>query len=107
MSQLTTHVLDASTGNPATGVTVKLLKDDVVIASGTTDADGRVAELGPGRLEAGIYRLHFAVDEYFKRSGRETFYPGVSIDFWVVDSERRYHVPLLISPFAYSTYRGS
>ena len=108
MSQITTHILDAALGRPAADVPVALLNGDgVEIASGRTDGDGRVNELGPERLDSGTYRLSFATGEYFARTSRETFYPIVSIDFAVTDSGQLYHVPLLISPFAYSTYRGS
>ena len=107
MSRVSTHILDASVGRPAPGVTVELSTDSAVIASGVTDADGRVAELWQGVLEAGTYRIRFAVGEYFRQLGRETFYPSVLIEFSVVDPEQHYHVPLLLSPFGYSTYRGS
>lgn len=107
MSRVSTHILDASVGRPAPGVTVELSTDSAVIASGVTDADGRVAELWQGVLEAGTYRMRFAVGEYFRQTGRETFYPSVLIEFSVVDPEQHYHVPLLLSPFGYSTYRGS
>ncbi|MEO6201222.1 MAG: hydroxyisourate hydrolase [Cryobacterium sp.] len=108
MSQITTHILDAAFGRPADDVAVVLTgADGVEIATGQTDADGRVKDLGPERLEPGAYRLSFASGEYFARTDRDTFFPVVSIDFSVTDSEQHYHVPLLISPFAYSTYRGS
>jgi 5-hydroxyisourate hydrolase len=107
MSQISTHVLDTSVGRPAPGVAVELSQNDQVVASGVTDADGRLMELGPDRLEAGTYRLHFATGEYFRRSGHDTFYPSVAIDFSVGDPEEHFHVPLLISPFGFSTYRGS
>lgn len=107
MSRVSTHILDTSAGHPAPGVTVELSANAVVLASAVTDADGRVAELWLGDLESGTYRLHFAVGDYFRLTGRETFYPSVLIDFTVVDAEQHYHVPLLLSPFGYSTYRGS
>lgn len=108
MSQITTHILDAALGRPAVGVPVTLCSSTgTEIATGTTDDDGRVKELGPERLDRGAYRLSFATGAYFASTGRETFYPVVSIDFSVADSEQHYHVPLLISPFAFSTYRGS
>jgi 5-hydroxyisourate hydrolase len=107
MSQISTHVLDTSVGRPAPGVTVELSAEDRVVASGVTDADGRLMELGPERLEAGPYRLRFATGEYFQKTGRETFYPSVSIDFSVGEPDEHFHVPLLISPFGFSTYRGS
>ncbi len=107
MSQISTHILDTSVGRPAPGVTVELSHEDDVVASGVTDADGRLMQLGPDRLAAGTYRLRFATGEYFRQAGRETFYPSVSIDFSVADPEQHFHVPLLISPFGFSTYRGS
>ncbi|WP_405218515.1 hydroxyisourate hydrolase [Agrococcus sp. Ld7] len=108
MSQITTHILDAALGGPARGVAVALQRGDgSEIAADVTDDAGRIAELGPERLEAGTYRLTFAVGDYFNRTDRETFYPVVSIDFSVADGDQHYHVPLLISPFAYSTYRGN
>jgi 5-hydroxyisourate hydrolase len=64
-------------------------------------------ELGPARLDAGTYRLCFATGDYFAQSGRETFYPDVRIDFSVADPEQHHHVPLLLSPFGFTTYRGS
>ncbi|MHA3684168.1 hydroxyisourate hydrolase [Leucobacter sp. HY1908] len=108
MSQITTHILDASRGLPAAGVTVQLLRaDGSEMATGTTNADGRIKDLGPDSLDPGDYRLTFAVRSYFAGQGVEAFYPSVSIDFTVADSTQHYHVPILLSPFAYSTYRGS
>ncbi|MFB7892313.1 hydroxyisourate hydrolase [Microbacterium sp. NPDC056044] len=108
MSQITTHVLDAAVGGPARGIDVVLATaDGAEVASGVTDEAGRIADLGPERLAAGTYRLTFATGDYFAAAGRETFYPVVSIDFAVTDGGQHYHVPLLLSPFAYSTYRGN
>jgi len=108
MSHITTHILDAAIGRPASDVRVVLLDDSgVERASGTTDSNGRVTDLGPDLLSNGAYRLKFDVGAYFARTGTETFYPSVTIEFSVTDAEQHYHVPLLISPFAYSTYRGS
>lgn len=109
MSQVTTHVLDTGTGGPAPGVTVVLeheLGDPPALATGVTDEGGRVGDLGPERLEPGIYRLRFHTGAYFAATGTSTFYPEVSISFEVTDDEH-YHVPLLLSPFGFSTYRGS
>lgn len=110
-SHVTTHVLDAVTGKPAVGILVTLAArgDDgwVELAWETTDADGRVQSLGPEKLPSGICQVRFDTDDYFARSGQETFYPTVEIAFRVQDPEEHYHVPLLLSPFAYSTYRGS
>lgn len=106
MTHLTTHVLDGAAGAPASGVEVTLLDaDGVAVASGRTDADGRLA-LGPDELSAGTYALVFATGPYFAARDTETFYPSVTVSFTVTDA-RHYHVPLLLSPFAYSTYRGT
>ena len=108
MSYITAHVLDATTGTPAAGVAVTLSTDEgEVIASATTDDDGRVPELGPDVLEAGDYRIEFGTGSFFASRGTDAFYPRVAIDFTVVTGQAHYHVPLLLSPFAYSTYRGS
>ena len=106
MAHLTTHILDATAGTPAAGVDVTLV--DVaarIVAAGVTDADGRLA-LGPYVLAAAEYALRFAVGAYFAGRGVDAFYPRVEISFTVGDAAH-YHVPLLLSPFAYSTYRGS
>jgi 5-hydroxyisourate hydrolase len=104
MSQITTHVLDSALGKPAAGVPVALFQNGELIADGRTDADGRVASLGPDVLAEGGYTLLFDVAAYF--GDRQSFYPRVIIDFVITGGEH-YHVPLLLSPFAYSTYRGS
>ena len=110
-SHVTTHVLDAVAGVPAAGIGVRLARHDAdaltEVASGVTDEDGRIRELGPERLEAGTYRIAFATGEYFAAREQRTFYPQVTIDFAVEDGQGHYHVPILLSPFAYSTYRGS
>ncbi|MDE1672313.1 MULTISPECIES: hydroxyisourate hydrolase [Nocardia] len=105
MSTLSTHVLDAVLGAPAAGVTVTLYRQDRRLDSGETDGDGRVGALGEA-LAPGTYRLVFDTGAYFAGRDVETFYPEVAIAF-VVTEERHYHVPLLLSPFAFSTYRGS
>lgn len=106
---LSTHVLNAMTGQPAEGVAVRL--DELVdgdwctVAHGNTNADGRIPALGdPG---AGTHRLHFDTGAYFAAAGVDTFYPEVTVTFTVVDGAAHHHVPLLLSPFAFSTYRGS
>ncbi|HZX04766.1 hydroxyisourate hydrolase [Kribbella sp.] len=104
MSSLSTHVLDTALGRPAHGVPVRLYRGDVLEAAGTTDADGR-AVLAP-TLDPGTYRLWFDVAAYAGSTGQDIFFPEVSVTFTVAD-ERHYHVPLLLSPFAFSTYRGS
>ncbi|GAA4718155.1 hydroxyisourate hydrolase [Isoptericola chiayiensis] len=111
-SHLTTHVLDTTAGTPAAGVEVTLTDaHGQDLATAATDADGRAA-VGPDRLPAGTYTLTFATGSYFAARAVETFYPQVTVAFVVTDdadgtSSRHYHVPLLLSPFAYSTYRGS
>ncbi|MCU1559012.1 MAG: 5-hydroxyisourate hydrolase [Microbacteriaceae bacterium] len=108
MSQVTTHVLDAVTGTPAVGVSVSLqAADGTIIAHAATNADGRVSQFGPDALSAGRYRVVFDTAAYFAASGTATLYPSITIDFELADPAARYHVPLLLSPFAYSTYRGS
>ena len=111
MSAVTTHVLDAAQGRPARGIPVRLEATDHdtphVLAEATTDEDGRVPELGPDRVEPGTYRLVFDTAAYFTASGQTGFYPEVAITFTIADPAQHYHVPVLLSPFAYSTYRGS
>ena len=104
MSHITTHVLDTALGLPAAGVPVALFRNGDHLADGRTDADGRVSQLGPDVLENGGYTLLFDTAAYF--GDRESFYQRVIIDFTVSGPEH-YHVPLLLSPFGYSTYRGS
>lgn len=107
MSTLSTHVLDTALGRPAAGIRVTLFRGQATLGEGTTDADGRARDLTQGALEAGDYRLRFDVDAYFLRSGRESFYRSITIDFVVRAADEHYHVPLLLNPFGYSTYRGS
>ncbi|MEM9328774.1 MAG: hydroxyisourate hydrolase [Bacteroidota bacterium] len=110
MSQLTTHILDTSIGKPAVGVKVQLLDPTAgsePIAEGTTNADGRVADLTSHlQLPKGNYELVFAVAEYFDRREVQSFYPKVTVSF-LLEEGQHYHVPLLLNPFGYSTYRGS
>jgi 5-hydroxyisourate hydrolase len=111
MSALSTHVLDTALGRPAAGVPVELAAstDDGgwrVLASGTTDDDGRVTAIGPDRVAPGRYRFTFDTAAYFAATGQAAFHPEVVVVFQVAD-DGHYHVPLLLSPFAYSTYRGS
>ncbi len=110
-SRVTTHVLDAVSGRPAQAVAVTLEHQAVEgwqpVASGHTDDDGRIADFGPKDLNPGIYRVTFATGEYFARQGSSAFYPEVMILFTLDDADAHYHVPLLLSPYAYSTYRGS
>ena len=108
MSAITTHVLDTSLGQPARNVAVALSNaEGLVIARGHTDNDGRVRDLLQAPLQTGRYRISFDVAAYFLESGRPAFYPVVHVDFEVHDATQHYHVPLLLSPFGYSTYRGS
>ncbi|ORM25986.1 hydroxyisourate hydrolase [Williamsia sp. 1135] len=108
MTGLSTHVLDAVTGLPAPGLTVSLHDDaGVELASAITDSDGRIASVTGGDLGEGTYRLTFDTGSWFSAREIENFYPEVTIAFAVVDTTRHHHVPLLLSPFAYSTYRGS
>lgn len=113
MSAITTHVLDTSRGCPAAGVEVALEYLDAhhnwtSIAGGVTDADGRLRTLMPAgvRPVPGTYRLVFETAAYFESGGRESFFPRVLVIFRVGDAAH-YHVPLLLSPFGYSTYRGT
>jgi 5-hydroxyisourate hydrolase len=114
MSAITTHVLDVSQGRPARGVAVTLERQTEndewqVIGKGVTDSDGRLCDLlAPDvKLSSGVYRLTFDTKTYFAGREIETFYPRVMVTFNVRDAAEHYHVPLLLSPFGYSTYRGS
>ena len=108
---LSTHVLDATAGRPAASMPVRLerrVPDGWTPAgAGRTDDDGRL-RLGSGQeFEPGVYRLTFGTGEYFEAHGTESFYPEVTVTFEMTGQAGHYHVPLLLSPFAYSTYRGS
>ena len=115
VTTLSTHVLDTSLGVPAANIPVTLVRVEdgsdvaIVLASGVTNADGRVAAFGPaeGLLRDGHYRLRFDVAGYFADARRSSFYIEICIDFVVADAPQHYHVPLLLSPWGYSTYRGS
>ncbi len=113
MSAITTHILDVSKGCPARGVPVMLERQETanweIVGKGATDADGRLRDLlAPDAiLEKGNYRLTFDTETYFAQQQIEGFYPQVAIVFIVRDAAQHYHVPLLLSPFGYSTYRGS
>ena len=108
MSHLSAHVLDAAAGTPATDVTVELASaDGEPIASARTDQDGRVDSLGPERLAPGRYQVTFGSGDYFARRGTDCFYPSVTVLFTVAADQPHYHVPLLLSPYSYTTYRGS
>ncbi|MFT4294375.1 MAG: hydroxyisourate hydrolase [Micropruina sp.] len=108
MSFVTTHVLDGSRGVPASGVGVRMTDaEHVLVAEGVTDGDGRVPSFGPDALPSGTYHVTFDTGAYFAAAGIATFYPSVTITVAIDSSAAHYHVPLLLSPFAYSTYRGS
>jgi hydroxyisourate hydrolase len=111
MSQLTTHILDTSAGKPAAGVHVSLEHYDSgswnAVANGITDDDGRIRNLFVGRkLSKGDYRLIFNTADYFNTQNKKSFYPKVTVEFTIED-DSHYHVPLLLNPFGYSTYRGT
>jgi 5-hydroxyisourate hydrolase len=110
-SRVTTHVLDAVSGRPAVGVAAVLEQGTggtwSGVATGRTDEDGRITDLGPVDLEPGTYRVTFDTGAYFAGAGLASFYPEVSVAFRLDDPEAHYHVPLLLSPYAFSTYRGS
>lgn len=107
MTGVTTHVLDAVLGRPAAGLAARLDgPGGAVIASARTGMDGR-ASLTAGPLAAGTYTLVFDTGPYFAARGQDSFYPQVAVTFTVTDPRQHYHVPLLLSPYAYSTYRGS
>lgn len=107
MSGITTHILDTANGRPAAGVPVTLEREREggwqVVGHGTTDADGRVRTLLTTPPEAGTYRISFDTASYFPTG----FFPSVLITFNVAAGQEHYHVPLLLSPYGYSTYRGS
>ena len=109
---ITTHVLDLSSGRPAAGVRVTLTRDDgtarTQVGTGVTDADGRLRDLvQTAALRAGVYELQFETGAYFRAQGISTFHPWATVTFEVSDAGQHYHVPLLVSPFGYTTYRGS
>jgi len=112
MSQLTTHILDTTKGMPARNVKIILYRNEndqwVEVAKGITNKDGRVADLLQidVLLETGNYKMRFETKEYFDKEGVATFYPFVEIVFTIATKEH-YHIPLLLNPFSYSTYRGS
>jgi 5-hydroxyisourate hydrolase len=112
MSGISTHVLDTAKGQPAPGVPVVLERQSLEggwleIGEGVTDDNGRIPELlqAGATLEPGVYRLTFFTADYFKK--QESFYPEVTVCFQVRDASQHYHVPLLLSPYGYTTYRGS
>ncbi len=111
MSQVTTHILDTTLGKPADAVTIILYaggNDEwIELSRGLTDADGRIQDLiKEDLLLHGIYKLRFETKDYYDKKHIQTFYPYVEIIF-EIDSAEHYHVPLLLNPFGYSTYRGT
>lgn len=113
MSQITCHILDTARGTPATGVAVSLSRlaagNNELIASGSTNTDGRVSDLlnTDTILAAGTYQVHFATAGYFEALGEPIFYPWADVVFNITGDGQHYHIPLLLAPFGYSTYRGS
>jgi 5-hydroxyisourate hydrolase len=113
MSQITTHVLDLALGRPAAGVEVVLERREGAdwrrLGGGATDADGRLRTLQPegAELAPASYRLTFSTGAYFSAQGLASFHPQVIVVFTVADGGQHHHVPLLVSPFGYTTYRGS
>ena len=113
MSHITTHVLDVSVGRPAANVAVTLKAQSSAgqwteVARGTTDADGRLRDWPAAKaVTAGTYRLTFDTRAYFAARRVASLYPQIVIVFEVRDAQEHYHIPLLLSPFGYSTYRGS
>ena len=113
MSAITTHVLDTSAGKPAAGIRIDLSMTEngswTSLGTGTTDGEGRAKYLLPDdhKLAPGTYKLTFEIREYFRSRGGDSFFPRVDIIFSVQDPSQHFHVPLLLSPYSYSTYRGS
>ncbi|MFN2577876.1 MAG: hydroxyisourate hydrolase [Pyrinomonadaceae bacterium] len=113
MSSITTHVLDTARGRPGAGVPVTLevaaAGGWILVGKGETNADGRISNLvpDPTAMKAGVYRLIFDTARYFSGHNVQGFYPQVTVVFNIENADQHYHVPLLLSPFGYSTYRGS
>jgi len=108
---ISTHVLDTTRGEPAAGVAVTLWrldgKEPVPQGTRETDTDGRIADLAASGLSAGSYRLSFEVGAYYKKKGTAAFLQRATFDFEISDTNRRYHIPLLMTPFSCASYRGS
>jgi 5-hydroxyisourate hydrolase len=109
---ITTHVLDTALGRPGKGIAIELERADDgmwhLIGGGVTDDDGRLRTLTPaGPVQPATYRIRFQTGAYFAAQGTQGFFPVVEIQFTVVDGAAHYHVPLLLSPYGFSTYRGS
>ncbi|MBY4275867.1 hydroxyisourate hydrolase [Rhodococcus fascians] len=107
-SHVTAHVLDAAKGVPAQGILIYLADaTGAQTAHAVTDEQGRVSSLGPSELAPGTYRLTFATGAYFAAQHTECFHPEVVVTFEITAPDQHYHIPLLLSPFAFTTYRGS
>ncbi len=113
MSRITTHILDTSAGRPAAGVNAELFFMSnsggwELLSSGITDSDGRIKNLlnDEVKIQNGIYKIKFYTKDFFEKNIIRSFYPFIEIVF-EIDSEEHYHIPLLLSPYGYSTYRGS
>jgi len=108
---ISTHVLDTTRGEPAAGVAVTLWRLDgkapVSLGTRETDADGRISDVSETPLEAGSYRLSFELGAYYKKKGSASFLQRATFDFEITETNRRYHIPLLMSPFSCASYRGS
>ena len=122
MTQITSHILDTSVGKPAEGVLITLMQqqddDWLTLGSANTNNDGRVSDfLTAGdsetkkdkhtALAGGVYKLRFDLSDYYKKLGTDSFYPYAEVVFQIAGDGQHYHVPLLLNPFGYSTYRGS
>ena len=113
MSSISTHILDTACGTPASGVSITLTKHDgsqwQAIGSGKTNKDGRVPDLCKDHpnLTVGTYKMHFETKPYFATRNDPVFYPYAEVVFIIDQRQQHYHIPLLLSPFGYSTYRGS
>jgi 5-hydroxyisourate hydrolase len=113
MSSISTHILDTARGTPAANVSISLHKQKnhewKRIGEGKTNTDGRVRDLydQQSNLSAGVYKMHFATGDYFSAIGDAVFYPYAEVVFVIGKDTAHYHIPLLLSPFGYSTYRGS
>lgn len=107
ISPITTHVLDTALGKPAAGIRVDLLREGILLAQASTDENGRISRLIEAALVPGVYELRFDTAAYAAAAGSEMFYPQVAITFRITQDGEHFHLPLILSPFGYTTYRGS